>query len=202
MKLCTHPDSNVRGMAFDALRSIGVTDVPGFVSLLNHENTEIAELAAELVSGFPDVPDAAVPTLIDALKARTQPVRVAAAEGLAIAGPRSAPAGSPLAEAIKTSYPAEYDPEAVVVMGPEMAYWRALERIGEPAVTPTAELLGHSNALVRALAARTLGELGPTAKPAAGKLKEALKDRYGFVAVEAACASAGSARGWTMRSSS
>ena len=71
---------------------------------------------------------------------------------------------------------------------PEMAYWRALAKIGEPAVAPTAELLGHSNALVRALAARTLGELGPVAKPAAGKLRDALKDRFGFVAVEAACA--------------
>jgi HEAT repeat protein len=73
MTLCTHPDSNVRGRAFDALRSIGVVDVAGFVRLLNHENTAIAELAAELVSGLPDVPDAAVPPLIDALKARTNP---------------------------------------------------------------------------------------------------------------------------------
>ena len=68
MKLCTHPDANVRGMAFDALRSIGVTDVPGFVVLLNHENAEIGRLASELVPGFAEVPAAAVPALIEALK--------------------------------------------------------------------------------------------------------------------------------------
>ena len=86
------------------------------------------------------------------------------------------------------SYPAEYDPEKLVVLGPEMAYWRAWARSAEPAVTPLTALLGHSNALVRGLAAQTLGELDAVAKPAATKLKEALKDRFGFVAVEAACA--------------
>lgn len=186
MKLCTHPDASVRGTAFDALRSIGVTDVPGFVRLLLHENAEIAHLAAELVPSFPDVPESAVPTLIDALKSKTESIRIAAAEGLAIAGPNSAQAATPLADAIKASYPAEHNPDAVTVMGPEMAYWRALGRIGEPAGGPVADLLVHANALVRALAARTIGELG--AKQAAPKLKEALKDPYGFVAVEAACA--------------
>ena len=188
MKLCTHSDSNVRGMAFDAIRSIGVTNIPGFVLLLNHENVEIGQLAAELVPSFQEVPDAAVPTLMEALKSKTESIRVAAGEGLAIAGTRAAPAVASLAQAIKISYPAEYDPEAIVVLGPEMTYWRALAKIGEPAVSSLAELLGQTNALVRALAARTLGEVGASAKPAAAKLRDALKDRFGFVAVEAACA--------------
>ena len=93
-----------------------------------------------------------------------------------------------LAEAIKKSYPAEYDPETLIVLGPEMAYWRALGQIVRQAVTPLVALLAHGNAVVRGLAAQTLGELDAVAKPAAAKLKEALKDRFGFVAVEAACA--------------
>ena len=154
--------------------------------LLNHENAEIGRLASELIPGFADIPASAVPALVEALKHRDEPIRVAAAEGLATSGKPAAPAAGPLAEAIRKSYPAEYDPEAIVVLGPEMAYWRALAKIGEPAVPSTAELLAHSNALVRGLAARTLGELGPASKPAAGKLRDALKDRFGFVAVEAA----------------
>jgi HEAT repeat protein len=188
MTLCTHADANVRGVAFDALRSIGVTDVPGFVALLNHENAEIGRLASELVPGLVEIPATSVPALVKALEHKDESIRVAAAEGLTTAGKPAAPATGPLADAIKRSYPAEYDPDAIVVLGPEMAYWRALAKIGETAVRPTAELLGHPNALVRGLAARTLGELGPAAKLAAGKLKDALKDRFGFVAVEAACA--------------
>jgi HEAT repeat protein len=188
MKLCTDSDPNVRGIAFDALRSIGITDVPGFVVLLNHDNAEIGHLAAELVPALPDVPHAAIPPLITALKHKSEPIRVAAAGGLALTGSRAAPAAGMLAEAIKASYPAAFDSEAIVVLGPEMAYWRALAKIGEPAAGPTADLLVHSNALVRGLAARTLGEIGPAAKTAAGKLKDALNDRYGFVAVESACA--------------
>src|SRR5437773_1186744 len=59
MKLCTDPEEKVRGAAFDALRVIGVTDVPGFAALLTHENREVGRLAAELISGLPEVPDAA-----------------------------------------------------------------------------------------------------------------------------------------------
>jgi len=188
MKLCTDPDANVRGAAFDTLRSIGITDVPRFVLLLDHENAEIGRLAAELVPGLTEVPDAAIPALVASLKSKNEIIRVAAAEGLSVAGVRAAPASRALAEAVKLSYPVEYDPEAITIQGSEMAYWRALAKIGDPAVEPTAELLGHANALVRGLAARTLGELGAAAKSAATKLKDALKDRYGFVAVEAACA--------------
>ena len=110
------------------IRSIGVTNIPGFLLLLNHENVEIGQLAAELVPSFQEVPDAAVPTLMEALKSKTDSIRVAAAEGLAIAGTRAAPAVASLAQAIKISYPAEYDPEAIVVLGPEMAYWRRSRR--------------------------------------------------------------------------
>src|SRR4029079_9364509 len=64
----------------------------------------------------------------------------------------------------------------------------ALTAIGEPAITPMVALLTHTNAIVRALAARTIGEIEPPARSASGNLKDVLKDKYGFVAVEAACA--------------
>ena len=188
MKLCTDPDMHVHGMAFDALRSIGITDVTGFAALLTDENSEIAGLAAELIAGLPEIPETAVGPLTNALESASEPVRIAAAEGLAIAGPKAAPALEALAEAIKKSYPAEYDPETLIMLGSERAYWHALGQIGAPSVTALVGLLGHGNAVVRGLAAQTLGELDAVAKPAATKLKEALKDRFGFVAVEAACA--------------
>ena len=188
MKLCSDPDASVRGIAFDTLRSIGIADVPGFAALLNHENTEIGSLASELIPGLTDVPDAAIAPLTFALKSDVEVIRVAAATGLATAGAKAAPAADALIVAIKQSYPAEYDDSKPVRFGSEMAYWRALEKIVEPAIAPTAGLLTHTNAVIRALAAQTLGEIGAPAKPAADKLKEALKDKYGFVAVEAACA--------------
>ncbi len=187
MKLCTNPEPKVHGVAFDALRSIGITDPAGFAALLTHENVEIGKLAAEQVPGLSDVPDAAIAPLTAALGSEAEPIRTAAATALATAGPKAAPATAALVEAIKKTYPAEYD-DKLISLGPEMAYWRALGRIGEPAVTPTAALLTHTNAVVRALAARTLGEVGMPAQSAAGNLKNALKDKYGFVAVEAACA--------------
>ena len=60
MKLCTDPEPKVHGIAFDALRSIGITDVAGFTALLTNENVEIGQLAAELVPGLTEVPDAAI----------------------------------------------------------------------------------------------------------------------------------------------
>jgi HEAT repeat protein len=188
MKLCTNPDPNIHGRAFDTLRSIGITDVPGFVTLLTSENPEIANLAAELVSGIPDIPPAAIPPLTVALASPERMVRIAAAEGLATAGPKAAAAAGAVSEAIKKSYAAEYDPKTSFDAGSELAFWRALSRIGEASVNPATELLNHSNPVVRAYAAQTLGEIGPPAKPAAGKLEEVLKDMYGDVAIEAACA--------------
>lgn len=190
MKLCTSPDEAVRTAAFEALRTIGVTDVAGFAALLTNRNPDVARLAADAVAGLPDIPDAAVPALAAALGSDDPAIRTGAAAGLLTAGPRAAAAAGPLAEAIKKTraYAGSYSPTKEYSRGPEMVFWRALARIGEPAAAPTAALLAHENALVRGFAATTLGEIGPPAKPAADKLKDALKDRFGFVAVEAACA--------------
>ena len=187
MKLCTSPQPEVFGTAFDTLRSIGITDPAGFAALLTNKNEEIAKLAAEQVPGLSEIPDAAIPPLTTALGSDIETVRTAAATALATAGPKAAPATAALVDAIKKTYPALYD-DKLITLGPEMAYWRALTAIGEPAITPTVALLTHTNAIVRALAARTIGEIEPPARSASGNLKDALKDKYGFVAVEAACA--------------
>ena len=171
MKLCTNPEPKVHGIAFDALRSIGITDVAGFAALLNHENVEIGQLAAELIPGLMEVPDTAIAPLTAALGSQVEPIRVAAAAGLATAGPKARSAVGEIVVAIKKSYPAEYDDEKPVRFGPEMVYWRAIGKMGEPAVPLTAELLAHTNAVVRALAAQTLGEVGPgeTAAESSGR---------------------------------
>jgi HEAT repeat protein len=188
MKLCAHPDAPVRGAAFDALGSIGVADVPAFVVLLTHENAEIGTRAAELIPGLPEIPDAAVEPLAAALRSEVEAIRLGAAAGLTAAGPKAGKASGEVLSAIRKHYPGTYDDRKPAALGPELAYWRALARMGEAGVTPASGLLLHPNAVVRALAARSLGEIGPAAESAAQPLKGALKDEYGFVAVEAACA--------------
>ncbi len=185
-KLCTDPDANVRGVAFDTLRVTGVADPAALAKLLKHTDEEVVRLAAELIRLLPDVPAEAVAPLADALTSDNSNVSAAAAEGLATAGPKAAPAAQALADAVKKSYPAVHDPKTARFDGPEAAYWKALGRIGEPAVAPTAKLLDHPNALVRVLAARTLGDIGAPAKAAKDALKKALADMIVNVAVEAA----------------
>lgn len=187
MKLCTDPDANVRGAAFDALKWVGVTDAVGLANLLTHASPDVRRLAAELVLGLADVPAEAVGPFTGALSDDTEIVRAAGATGLALAGPKAAPAVEALVEAIKKSYPADFDPMARQTDEGD-AYWRALVAVGEPAVTPLADLLKHTNPIVRTFAARALGDIGPSAKAAAPALKAALTDRFAEVALEAACA--------------
>ncbi len=188
MKLCTAPEANVRGAAFDALKAIGVTDVPGFVALLNHENGEIGSLTAEHVYILTEIPPEAVPSLVRALDSDLAAIRIGAAAGIAAVGPKAAAAAPILVKAIKKSYPEQIDPMAIYQPGPETAFWRALAKIGPEAVGATADLLDHPNQFVRRLAAQTLGEIGPPAKSAAEKLKAALKDKFVGVAIDAASA--------------
>jgi HEAT repeat protein len=189
MQLCTSADANIRGRAFDTLALIGVTDVAGFAHLLNHANGEVGKDAARLVPTFPDISSAAIAPLTLALESTDLSIRVAAAVGLARAGPTAAPAAMALQEALKKSYPAEYNPNEPYQPGAELVFWEALRQIGEAAVVPTTDLLTHTNPIVRAYAAKTLGEIGPASRSATEKLKAALKDTTLLnVPIEAACA--------------
>lgn len=186
-KLCTDPDSNVRGVAFDTLRVTGVADPVGFVKLLAHGSEDVVRMTAELIPHLSDVPAEAVGPLGAALGSENSNIRAAAAEGLAVAGPKAAPAAQLLADTIKKSYPDMPDPMVKVRHdGPEESYWKALSKVGPAAVGPTITLLEHPNPLVRQFAARALGMTGPATPPAVDALKKALNDTFVNVAVEAA----------------
>lgn len=188
-KLCTDKDENVRGVAFDALRALGVADPVALAKLLAHPEDDVVRLAAELLPLLPEVPEGAIEPLSAALATENSNVRAAAAEALAAAGPKAAPAAPKLAEVVRKTYPDEFDPKAAPrADGPEAAYWKALARIGAPAVPHLTKLLDHKNLQPRSLAAKALGEIGPPAKPAADALKKALTDTTINVAAEAAVA--------------
>jgi HEAT repeat protein len=186
-KLCTDPDSNVRGAAFDALRVTGIADPVALVKLLKSDNEDTVRMAAELIPLVGEMPVEAVGPLSEALASNNPNIRAAAAEGLAVAGPKAAPAAEQLAEVIRKSYPEQFDPKLMIRLdGPEASYWKALSRIGEPAIAPTVTLFAHPHGLVRQFAARTLGEIGPPAKVAVDTLKKALGDNIAIACVEAA----------------
>lgn len=188
-KLCTDKDESVRGVAFDALRSLGVADPVALAKLLSHTDEDVVRLAAELLPLLPEVPESAIEPLSAALALDNSNVRAAAAEALSAAGPRAAPAAPKLEAVIRKTYPEEFDPKtAPRPDGPEAAYWKALARTGAPAVPHLAKLLEHKNLQVRSLAARALGEIGPAAKSATDVLKKGLQDSTMNVAAESAIA--------------
>ncbi|MCS6863630.1 MAG: HEAT repeat domain-containing protein [Gemmataceae bacterium] len=185
-KLCSDPDPHVRGLAFDTLRVVGVADPVALAELLLHEEEDIVRLAAQLIPEVATMPAAAVAPLAKALASNNSNIQAAAAEGLARAGPLAAPATPQLVAAITQAYPEKFDPRTASLFGPQRTFWKALAHIGEAAVAPTAQLLDHTNPLVRMLAARTLGDIGPPAQTAKDALKKALSDTFVEVAVEAA----------------
>ncbi|HEY3789962.1 MAG TPA: HEAT repeat domain-containing protein [Urbifossiella sp.] len=189
LRMCAEDkDPKVRSTAFDALRSVGVVDVPGLASLLNNKDAEVRRRAAEVISTLPEVPPFAVPSLARALEDDDVVIRVAAAMGIAAAGPKGASkeAAANLAAAAKRGFPPTFDPKTARNDDPQVAYFVALTRQGKLAVGPTVELLRHKNAQVRELALQTLGEIGADAKEAAPAIRDLLTDPD--VALEAAVA--------------
>ncbi len=178
-KLCTDKDANVRGVAFDALRTTGIADPVALAKLLRHEDEEVVRLAAELIPLVESMPEGGVAALIDALKSANTNVQYAASTGLATAGPKAASAAPALVEAINKYYPDKYDPKAPRAESVESAYWAALEKIGAPAVAPVVKLLGHTNEMVQWKALETLAAIGPPAKDAADALKKMMAKRDG-----------------------
>lgn len=176
-KLCTDPDENVRGAAFDALRAIGIADPVALVKLLNHQNEEVVRLAAELVPLIAEMPAEAVGPLSEALKSENTNTLAAAANGLAAVGPKAASAVPLLVEAIKKHYPATFELNWASNFTVEYAYWNALVRIGEPAVGAVLKLLDHTNTIVQSEALDALGAIGPPARSAADELKKRLARR-------------------------
>src|SRR5207253_89898 len=99
--------------------------------------------------------------------------RSAAAEGIAAVGPSAgAEAAKKLAAAVGRDFPADSGLDYRGPAGFGLSYWRALARLGKAAAEPTAGLLKHGNWYVRAMALRTLGELGPSAKDELPRIRD------------------------------
>jgi len=188
LKLCLSPELNVHRVAFDTLRAVGGAEPLEITAMLASKRHDIVRLAAEQLSSFSKIPEEAVPNLIVGLKDKSPAIRTPCAAALATLGPKAAPALDALIKAINETYPKEVDPTVIIPeVSADAAYWNALVAIGEPAVIPTAGLLKHSNPYVRTYAAQALGEIGEPSKAAADKLKAALNDDFGNVAIEVAC---------------
>lgn len=190
LRLCTDEKPEVRAIAFDALRSVGVADVPALAALLNNKEPDVKRRAAELVSVLPEVPPAAVFSLAKALDDDDEVIRVAAAMGIMTAGPKAATkeAATNLAEAVKKSFPPEFDPATAQPDGPGTIFFIALSKLGKLAVPPTLPLLKHKNWMVRYFALQTLGEIGPEAKDALPTIRDMINDpECGIEAVVALC---------------
>lgn len=189
-KLIADPDPKVRDAAANAVRDIGVTDVPGLAAMLANPDPEVRRTAAGLLASLDTIPTDAIGPIAAALADDDAQVRAAAANAIAVAGPAAGlDAAEKLADAIRKTYPEEYDAEAGWTEGLELTYWQALVKIGASAAAPLAKLVEHSNTLVRFLAARALGEIGPPAKAASSTLRKHLLDgtENTSVRIEAAC---------------
>ncbi|MFO0804573.1 MAG: hypothetical protein U0791_15795 [Gemmataceae bacterium] len=100
----------VRAIAFDSLRSVGVTDVATLAALLNRkEPADVKRRAAEIISVLPEFPMSAMASLIRALDDDDDVIRISAAIAIDTAGPKNATKDAPvyLVDAIKKTIPAD-----------------------------------------------------------------------------------------------
>jgi HEAT repeat protein len=144
----------------DALATIGSPASRTLVDSLTHASPQVRELA-ELALARMGAP--AVVPVARALKSRETGPRPALVRILGAIGERSPDVVEPLVDALQ-------DPDA----GIRMTAAAGLARAGEPAVSPLRKLLKGSNAELRALAAQTLGVMGPKARAAIPDLESAL----------------------------
>lgn len=122
------------------------------------------------------------------LKSNQPKVRYDAARSLKKIGVKAEPAIKPLIAALKDGgAPTEFN---IQYMGPLVrdAASDALVRIGRPAVPPLIEALNHKNPSTRAMAAMTLGKLGPRAKNSFAALTKKLDDPENWVRSNVVCA--------------
>ncbi len=189
--LCADPNPNVQSAALDAVRDIGPSpaDSVALVRLLGHSDAAVRRMAADFAQQMSEVPDDLVPVLITAVGDEAEPVRLAAAELLANAGPDAAGRAVPgLVAALKKAFPPTEPegPDAADALPRRVPFGRALVVAGGPAVGPLTELLTYPNYQLRMLAAAALGDIGAAAKPAADPLRQALREGRAEVPLEAA----------------
>jgi HEAT repeat protein len=171
----------VRGIAFDSLRNIGLdsSGIVGLASLMNRkEPADVKRRAAEIISVQPEVPPGAIPALVRALEDEDEVIRVSAGLAIETAGPAAASkaAAAELVNAVKKNFPAVFDPMLYRPDDPQFVYFFALGKQGKFAAAPALELLKHKNRLVRQFTLSTLGDIGKDALEAAPKIKDLFND--------------------------
>ena len=168
----------VRAIAFDSLRTVGVTDVPGLASLLHRKEPDVKRRAAEILSVLPEIPPFAISALSRALEDEDEVIRVSAATAIDTAGAKGASKEAPvyLLGAIKKNFPPLYDPMLARPDDPQFIYFTALSKQGKLGAQYAVELLKHKNQLVRYLALQTLGDIGKDAKETAPQIRDLFTD--------------------------
>lgn len=184
-QLCTDPEEKVRAAAFGALEKIGTTKPGEMARLLTHGEPDVRRLAAEAINNLDAVPEQSIEPLMSALQHDEAPIRTAAVRALSRIGPKASPAVPTVVAAIRKY---SDDPQALAEDDYLVPYWALLHRIGDQSVPALRELLTDRNRLIRALAALTLGQIGPPAKAAVESLLVALKDNDAFLVFSAAVA--------------
>jgi len=182
--LCTDSNERVRGVAFDALGKLGVTDGLGMVKLLQHSEPDVRRLAAEAVMDLERVPEAALPALLEVFNDKDPTIRTAAVRAVSLLGAKAAAVVPAAVMAIRKIYP---KPDSTSD-GDDQAYWALLTQVGEPSVAALVELLKYANPAVQYFAALTLGQIGPAAKGSEASLKSALMGSNAQVVFTAAVA--------------
>jgi len=169
----------VRGIAFDSLRTVGVSDVSGLAALLNRkEPADVKRRAAEIISVLPEIPPFAVSSLCRALEDPDEMIRVSAAIGIETAGAKGAAKEAPtyLVDAIQKNFPPMFDPQHYRPDDPQYVYFSALGKQGKLAVQPSLALLKHKNLLVKFMTLQMLGDIGKDAKEAAPQVRDLFTD--------------------------
>lgn len=175
-------NASVRRAASFALESFGAEAVPALLEGLKSRNVTMRrEVAGVLRWGRVKIP---VASLIEALRDEDPRVRYCCVCALGYLGPEAKDAVPELIKKLNDMKmirgSEEKSSEDVVV--------ETLARIGAEAVPALTGALRDKDDVVRAKAARTLGEIGLPAKPAVPTLMTALHDQSVMVSLESACA--------------
>lgn len=160
------------------LRSHGKRAVPALIECLDSGNKDVAREAMRILGQLGPVAFKAVPRLLADARNKKAPLRVEAIRALGAIGPRARAAVPGLLEDLKD------------LRGPAVEIVTALGGIGPDAgaaVPAVRKSLDSGNVLLQIAAARSLGRIGPEARPALPKLVSLVQEES-MASPEAICA--------------
>jgi HEAT repeat protein len=162
------PDPEIRGSATDTLKTIGgvtAADVLVLSHLLKGSILDARNFALYALEQLGPLAKEAVPSLVEGIQTKNDPLRVNMVMVLAKMGPGAKDAIPALAQGMRDN---NKDFRSCCSL--------ALGKIGEPAIPVLAELLKDKDPTVRSLAADGLGEIVSNAKSVMPLIANALKD--------------------------